>query len=294
LFAVVVPPTLKDAANFSFSVNSDLQSYFLPKYAFGSEELLYGRLPIWNLYEFGGLPFIATVQPAVFYPPKALLFAILPPSLAHWVFLVGHYLFTAWGFAFFCRELGLRREAAFIGAAAFLFSTPVLMGNYHPTRIASLSWMPFIFLFTRRILKGGTWTPFAGLTAALAMQLHAGYPEFTLDTALFMPAFVLVSWVADRPARPRWTAPLWIGGAFALAGLIAAVRCGGEARGDRQRRRAHAARRHGAGALRLSGAAQPVRAFAGGVRAAQRELTRGVAGCRDSRDVPGADARRRR
>jgi hypothetical protein len=222
-FAVFVPPTLQDAGNLSFSMSSDLQSYFLPKYAFGSEELSYGRLPVWNLYEFGGLPFIATVQPAVFYPPKALLYAVLPPTGAHWVFLVGHYLLTAWGFALFCRELGLRREAAFVGAVAFLFSTPVLMGSYHPTRIASLSWMPFIFLFMHRILQGGSWTAFACLTTALAMQLHAGYPEFTLDTALFVPAFVIVSWIAARPARPRWTAPLWIGGAFALAGLMAAV-----------------------------------------------------------------------
>ncbi len=222
-FAVFVPPTLRDAGNLSFSMSSDLQSYFLPKYAFGSEEFLYGRLPVWNLYEFGGLPFIATVQPAVFYPPKALLYAVLPPSEAHWVFLVGHYVLTAWGFALFCRELGLRREAAFVGAVAFLFSTPVLMGSYHPTRIASLSWMPFIFLFTHRILKGGGWTAFASLAAALSMQLHAGYPEFTLDTALFVPAYVIVSWVAALPERPRWTAPLWIGGAFALAGLTAAV-----------------------------------------------------------------------
>jgi hypothetical protein len=222
-FAIFVPPTLRDAGNLSFSTNSDLQSYFLPKYAFGSEEFLRGRLPVWNLYEYGGLPFIATVQPAVFYPPKALLFAVLPPSVAHWVFLVGHYVLTAWAFALFGRELGLRREAAFVGAAAFLFSTPVLMGNYHPTRIASLSWMPFIFLFMHRILKGGGFTAFASLAAALSMQLHAGYPEFTLDTALFVPAFVIASWIAGLPERPRWSAPLWIGGAFALAGLIAAV-----------------------------------------------------------------------
>ncbi|HMJ16169.1 MAG TPA: YfhO family protein, partial [Polyangiaceae bacterium] len=167
--------------------------------------------------------FIATVQPAVFYPPKVLLFALLPPGLAHWVFMLGHYVLAAWGFALFCREVGIRREAAFAGVAAFLFSTPVLMGNYHPTRIASLAWMPFIFLFTQRLLAGGGWGAFAALAAVLSLQLHAGYPEFTLDTSLFVPAHVLAYWVASWPKRPRWSAPLWIGAAFALAALVAAV-----------------------------------------------------------------------
>lgn len=222
-FAVFVPPALRDLGPASLASNSDLQSYFLPKYAFGSDELLRGRLPAWNLYEYAGLPFLATAQPAVFYPPKILLYAVLSPTAAHWVFLIGHYLLAAYGFVAFARELGLRREAALVGAVAFLFSVPVLAGNYHPTRIANLTWLPFIFLCVTRIVRGGGFAPFAWLSAVVALQLSAGYPEFTLDTALFVGLYVIALWLADAPARPRWAAPFIVGAAFALGGLISAI-----------------------------------------------------------------------
>jgi len=43
----------------------DFYGYFLPKYVYGTEEVLAGRLPIWNRYEYSGIPFLATAQPAV-------------------------------------------------------------------------------------------------------------------------------------------------------------------------------------------------------------------------------------
>ncbi|HMJ16168.1 MAG TPA: hypothetical protein VK524_32360, partial [Polyangiaceae bacterium] len=222
-FALFVPPTLHDLGAASRSANFDFQSYFLPKYMFGTEELLRGRLPAWNLYEYGGLPFIATMQPAVFYPPKVLLYAVLPAVAAHWAFLIFHYLLTVTGFALFCRELGLRREAAFVGAVIFLFSIPALSGNYHPTRIACLAWVPFIFLFATRILRGAGLGAFAALSASIGLQLHAGYPEFTLDTGLFVAVYVVALWLAEAPARPRWVAPFIIGAAFVLGALTAAI-----------------------------------------------------------------------
>jgi hypothetical protein len=221
-FAVFVPPTLHDV-RLSLTSNSDLQSYFLPKYAFGSDELLRGRLPVWNLYEFGGLPFLATVQPAVFYPPKVLLFALLPPTAAYWIYLVGHYLLAAFGFIAFARELGLRREAALVGAVTLIFSVPILVSNYHPTRIANLAWLPLAFLFATRILKGAGLKAFVGLAVVLVMQLHAGYPEFTLHAAQFLAIYILATWLAEAPRRPKFVPPLVIAGAFVVALSISAV-----------------------------------------------------------------------
>lgn len=43
----------------------DFHAYFLPRYLYGNQELLAGRLPVWNRLEFAGQPFLATIQPAV-------------------------------------------------------------------------------------------------------------------------------------------------------------------------------------------------------------------------------------
>ncbi len=222
-FGTRVPAALGAAPPTGFILNYDLQSYFLPRYWFGNDELLHGRLPIWNQYELGGMPFMATAQPAVFYPPKIVFYALFSPSIAHWNFLIFHFLLAALGFLLFCRELELRREAAFVGTAVYLFPSIVLDSNYHPVRMASYAWMPFALLFTSRILRGGGSPAFAGLTTVVALQLHAGYPEFTLHTALFAGVFVLASFLSQLPARPRLAALLGVGGAFLLAGAIASV-----------------------------------------------------------------------
>ena len=57
----------------------------------------------------------------------------------------------------------------------------------------------------------------------MALQLHAGYPEFTLHTALFAGVYVFASWISRLPARPRLAALLGVGGAFLLAGAIASI-----------------------------------------------------------------------
>src|ERR1700755_1675228 len=81
-------------------VNYDLHSFFLPKFAYGSEEILHGRFPLWNPYEDAGVPFFATAQPSVLYPPKILLFGLLPKVAAYWIYLGLHYVLLAVSFYF--------------------------------------------------------------------------------------------------------------------------------------------------------------------------------------------------
>src|SRR2546422_5763397 len=70
----------------------DLYGYFFPKFVYGSAELARGVLPLWNPYEYAGVPFLGAAQPALLYPPRGLLFAVLPPTVALPAFMVLHYL----------------------------------------------------------------------------------------------------------------------------------------------------------------------------------------------------------
>src|SRR5207244_3429913 len=87
LFGVMVPRTLYDLGGPSAFTAFDFHSYFLPRFMFGAEELARGRWPLWNSYEYNGLPFLATAQPTALYPIKILVFAILPTQAAYWCFL---------------------------------------------------------------------------------------------------------------------------------------------------------------------------------------------------------------
>jgi hypothetical protein len=162
------------------------------------------------------------MQPATFYPPKVLFYGLLPPEPAHWAFLVAHYLFAAGAFFAFLAGTGSSGVGAFVGAAVWVFSTPILSSNYHPIRIASLVWMPVVFLLAKRAASGER-RALAALALAITVQIFAGYPEFSLDLGLMVAIHAVASWANGEWSLPPWrTLPL-LGAAFAVGAIGAAV-----------------------------------------------------------------------
>lgn len=222
-FLLIVPRSLTDLGHLSLPTSYDFQSYFLPRFVYGSSELWHGRFPLWNPFEYGGVPFFATSQPEVLYPPKALIFAFLPPNAAYWTFMVVHYLGLSVGFVLFAREQKISGLPLFVGAAAWTFAMPVLISNYHPTRIALLVPVPFAFLFVERLGRSATLRSFLLLVSVVAVQLLAGYPEVSLDMGLLVALHALVRFLAKDWTLPPWKAIPLFGAAFVLAALLCSV-----------------------------------------------------------------------
>ncbi len=224
VWTLLIPAATTDAPPGAHIVPAwDLYTYFLPKYVYGSRELLAGRLPTWNPYEFGGVPFLATAQPAALYPPKILAFALNDPSLALRVFLFGHFVLMALTFGLFCRSQGIRWVGLFVGTAFWTLGTPILNSNYHPSRIANLAWIPLMFLYGTRITTTGSIRTAAALAAITTLQILAGYPEFALHGALLLGLYVVAVWLVDSSVTPPWRSIPLLALSFALAGLTAAL-----------------------------------------------------------------------
>src|SRR5215471_15548890 len=119
-FAYFIRPSLVDEGRGSLAASSDFHGYFLPRFIHGSRALLRGEVPLWNPFESGGMPFLATMQPATFYLPK-LVYGLFAPATAHWIFLVAHYLFAAAAFFAFLVGTGTSGVGAFVGAAVWVF-----------------------------------------------------------------------------------------------------------------------------------------------------------------------------
>jgi hypothetical protein len=62
-------------------VNFDLHSEFFPRHSFAAATLRAGELPLWDPHQIAGLPFLATYQGGVLYPPN-LLYALFPIGVA--------------------------------------------------------------------------------------------------------------------------------------------------------------------------------------------------------------------
>lgn len=94
----------------------DFTNQFLHFHRLLRDELLAGRLPVWNPYTFAGHPYLADVQAAVFYPVSNLLLLLTAPwsSLAarlYWlqVEAVLHVLLGGFFTYLFARDLTGRR-----------------------------------------------------------------------------------------------------------------------------------------------------------------------------------------
>src|SRR5207247_1200727 len=196
----------------------DLYGYFFPKFVYGSAELERGALPLWNPYEYAGVPFLGAAQPAVLYPPRVLLFALLPPTAALHVFMVVHYVLLGAGAYVMLRGLALEVPGACFGTLLLAFEPFMMAGHYHPPRIACFAWVPWMVAAFVRTVQGRGLGATLGLAVAAALQATAGYPEYSLDTALVLALF----WpAAARRVRRALPALAW---ALVFVGLAAPER----------------------------------------------------------------------
>jgi hypothetical protein len=114
--------------------------YFQPLRWFTAQELQAGRLPLWNPYSASGEPWLANPQTGVFYPP-AWLFLALPFETAYMLFLLLHLIVLGWGaYLLFARNAA--QGAALAGAAAVMFSGPVLSLLDVQNNFATFAWIP--------------------------------------------------------------------------------------------------------------------------------------------------------
>jgi hypothetical protein len=221
-FGLFRPSTLSGVRRF---VGLDLTAYFYPKFVYGVGELAAGRLPLWNPYEYAGLPFLAAAQPATLYPPWWLVYP-LPAPLAFQAFMVLHYLaIGAIAFAAL-RWLGSSVAGAALGAVVATFNPPIMDFNYHPTHLASLTWAMGIFVAALATIDRPGPAPAGLLAVLLSLELLAGYPEFSLDTGMLLALLAaarILGVARARGAVAAWRAVLWLSAGAGVFLLLTAL-----------------------------------------------------------------------
>jgi hypothetical protein len=203
---------------------SDLRSYFLPKYQYAADRIAAGELPLWNPLEFTGIPFLATVQPGVFYPPTRIVYALLAGERAYDALFVLHVVLAAVATLWLARRLGLGPWASTFAALWVMEPTWLIRIYDHPVLVFGVTWIPVLVLLARRAVRWPTARAAAALGAVAAVQLSSGYPPYALATAYVLALGVPVWLLEARAGGLRLgRAAAAVGGAVALAALLAAA-----------------------------------------------------------------------
>ena len=98
----------------------DITTQMLPWWKLSGELIKTGRLPLWNIFSGNGLPLLANMQSAIFFPLSWLfyIFSIRFALVAYTflkLFLMGMFTY------FYLRELKLKLSSSLLGAILFAF-----------------------------------------------------------------------------------------------------------------------------------------------------------------------------
>src|ERR1043166_1265172 len=135
------------------SIDGDGWSQFFYWRRFAYESLAQGDFPLWNPYNFSGMPFVAAMQSAIFYPPN-LLFLIFDTAFAINLSIALHCLGASVFTYLFARYIGIETFGALLSGVGFAYSAPYFLHVYpgHLPHLAAM-WMPLMFLTLEAFLR---------------------------------------------------------------------------------------------------------------------------------------------
>jgi len=169
----------------------DSHRIFARAYEYNAEEMLAGRLPLWNPHWLMGVPHLADPQMAVLYPPAFVLFALFSAGAAAGLYMALH-LAAAGGLMYLlARRLGLGRPGAVLAAVVFSCGGALLPRIYagHMNYIASAAWMPLVVLLADSLARRGRLRTAIWLAVAVSAQFLAGHPQVVVLSSLAAAVF---------------------------------------------------------------------------------------------------------
>lgn len=221
LAALFYAPTLFGVRAFP---DGDFVYHFLPFSVHHHAQLAVGHLALWNPYTYGGHPFLADVQAAVFYPIGNLihLFSLTISDVATLFYLlevevVVHTALAGYFAYLWTRDLaGGSRWGGLIGGITFALSGYVT--GYAPLQLAVLRvavWLPLLLW-----ALGRAWQEPEGVRwwlvsiGALAAAFFAGHSQTFLFIVYATAGWVLTLMVVEPGQR---NVALWRSAVVALA-----------------------------------------------------------------------------
>ena len=184
---------------------TDTRSYFFPILSFGFDLLSKGTIPLWNPYIFCGTPFIAIIQTAIFYPLN-FLYLILPlGSAINWTIFL--HLFLSGIFIYYLlKNYDISCFGSIVASIVYTFGASHIMHIFagHLVVIATMTWIPLMFLSLDRFIRSGEYKYGLLLSFAIALQLLAGYPQYLFYSMLALSFYFLCLIIWLRIDGARW------------------------------------------------------------------------------------------
>lgn len=181
----------------------------------------YGRAPVWNPYQFGGIPFIDGFHGDVFYPFSIIKYFVTVFRYYGWVMLL-HVFFGGMTMFYCARVFGRSQMAAALAAISYMlaayFVSQVAPG--HDGKMFVTALFPLTLAFIEKGFTGRASLYFAMLGLVIGFIILSPHPQMAYYTlwacALYFLFKLVNAYRAGRTIRPL----LKPTGLFTLAVII--------------------------------------------------------------------------
>jgi len=195
---------------------------------FGAEFFkAHGRIPEWNPYIFGGMPFIAAMHGDIFYP-AAWLRWFLAEDVAMTLAYAGHLVLAGLGMYALLRALKVSWTGSVVAGVAYEMSGILasLVSPGHDGKLFVSALAPFFFLGLLRAVRDGKASGYGWVAVVTGLCMVSPHYQLTyyMLVAGGLWTLYLAFWAEDRRADLRWPAALAASlGAVLLGIAISAI-----------------------------------------------------------------------
>ncbi len=160
------------------------------------QNYLKGNMPLWNPYQAGGYPFLASMGSSMFNPFEIILY-ILPSKYSWDVYMLFRLLFSGFFMYLYMRELKYSVTASLTSAIAYMFSAPMIIhvSDIHPN--PSMLFPMFFFIMEKLYQNQNKMTVIA-TSIVIALSVFSGFPEHVTMISLIGLAYFLLRCITGK------------------------------------------------------------------------------------------------
>lgn len=168
------------------AIATDVFRQQLPWVSLVVDEIRAGRWPLWNPYNFSGMPLLANLQSHVFHP-TTLLFLLLPLIPAWVIFVVSVPMVAGISMYLFLREHNRSISASLLGTVGWMGASFIILWlpwGFIPYGIVIL---PLLLWCIEKLLKDNRW--WVLFVLLLFTEIVSGYVQLVLYTLMVVGAY---------------------------------------------------------------------------------------------------------
>lgn len=181
--------------------DQDAVFWFFPAYKLAAEQISSGSFPLWNPYQYGGIPFFSEWQSGV----------LDPLNWIHWLGATSRTVTLSMELSFaiallamfsYARSLNFTRRASVFAAIVFGLSGFLVGRTLYPGFVRIVALMPLVLCFTERLRQRGRWRDVVFGSLIVTWQVFAAHPQPLIYSSLLACAYALFRLRIAEPGSP--------------------------------------------------------------------------------------------